>query len=78
MTWVTEVTAKAQICPHIRYCVNEVGVIQNREPPIYVHQNCQGSVCVMAWRWEPRLRISMHADDLPRAGYCGISGKPEV
>lgn len=71
---MTEDQAKTKTCPTIRYCVNESGVIQDRESAIYVHQLCQGSDCI-AWR------DIFHHDNgqrfyRPGSGYCGLAGEP--
>lgn len=62
---LTEEEARKQICPFIRYCINEDAVMQHRAQPLYVQQSCQASDCKMAWRWVGHER-----------GYCGIAGKP--
>ena len=71
--FLTEDEARKQICPFIRFVVNEGGVIQDREPAIYVHQDCKASDCKMAWRWE-----RANFGDGTRRGYCGIAGYPEL
>ena len=94
MAVMTEVEARKQVCPFIRYCVNEADVVHHGRAPIYVQQLCQASRCGMAWRWYPtreplspeaRARAGMAtglAEALqPRTyerGYCGACGKPEV
>jgi hypothetical protein len=86
---MTDEEASKEICPFIRFCVNEVDVIQDGRAPIYVHQNCQGSACRTAWRLMPRapfrelygapMSVSVMAAPVPgpQRGYCGIAGKPE-
>ena len=73
---LTEDEARKETCPFIRYCMNEVGVLQDREAPIYANQLCQASDCKIAWRWEFGLVDADFAevDQVPR-GYCGIAGK---
>lgn len=66
MTTLTNEEARKQECPIMTYCINEQGVIQDREQPFYVQARCKGSDCKMAWRWEYGYR----------KGYCGIAGKP--
>lgn len=78
MTYLTEEEAKTQMCPHVRYCINE-DVMQEGRSPLYVHQLCQGSDCKMAWRWGPIWRSGFAAAPGPNValGYCGIAGKPK-
>ena len=72
MTLLTDKQAREQTCPLIRYCINEAGVIQDREAAIYVQQRCQGSDCKMGWRWAQPARFA------DRFGYCGAFGEPTV
>ncbi len=46
---ITEEIAKTKLCPFIRYCVNELAVVQDKDAPLYAQSNCAGSDC-MAWR----------------------------
>lgn len=82
---LTEAQAATFECPHIRYCVNELGVIQDRDAPIYAHQKCQASRCI-SWRWNIGEPFKTYADAEfrkngrriePSTGYCGIAGRPE-
>lgn len=91
---LTEEAARKEICPLIRYCVNEVDVIQDGRPAIYANQLCQASDCKMGWRWdlttEPLSPVAEanagSAVGLARAlqprtlerGYCGAFGRPLV
>lgn len=68
----TEEEAKQLPCPFFRYCVNEVGVIQDRDPVIYVHQQCMASACI-AWR----STITGGGYGGREVGWCGIAGRPE-
>ena len=73
---LTEEQARKETCPFIRYCINEIDVMQDSRSPIYVHQNCQASDCKMAWRKSQEYQT----DDEGFAsyfGYCGLAGRPE-
>lgn len=48
----TEQEAKTKDCPFFRYCVNEMGVIRDGDQPVYVHEKCRASACIM-WRFDP-------------------------
>lgn len=77
---LTEEEARTKVCPTRRYCINENGVIQDRESAIYVAELCQGSRCI-AWRWRREHRLSGGGGEwepLPAThGYCGLAGRPE-
>lgn len=91
---LTEEEARKQVCPLIRYCVNEIAVVNDREPAIYVHQACQASDCKIGWRWDvtreslspERTAAAGTAIGLAAAlqpitferGYCGAFGRPLV
>lgn len=76
---MTEEEAKGQICPLIRYCANELGVTQDGDAAIYVHQNCQASGCKVGWRWgEPAVFCQGFAEETRvERGYCGAFGRVE-
>ncbi len=46
---LTEEEAKTKRCPVMRHCVNDRGVIQDKDAPIYEHGTCIASQCA-AWR----------------------------
>ncbi|MDC7784834.1 hypothetical protein PQJ75_01015 [Rhodoplanes sp. TEM] len=48
----TEEDARTKLCPFQSHCINESGVIQHYEPPVYHPAMCAASEC-MAWRWGP-------------------------
>lgn len=54
---MTEDEAKTKTCPTISYCVNELGVIQDRDAPLYAQATCIGSAC-MAWRSRPAIDVT--------------------
>ncbi|MCK1577882.1 hypothetical protein [Bradyrhizobium sp. 174] len=68
---LTEEEARKQVCPFIRYCTNEVGVVAERESAIHYHQSCQGSDCKIGWRW-----ASERDEATGNLGYCGACGRP--
>lgn len=68
---MTEKEARGQICPLIRYCVNELSVAQDGASAIHVHQNCQASDCKPGWRW--RSKRSVVFSDRP-SGDDGLIG----
>ena len=83
---LTDKQARENICPLIRYCVNQTGVVQDRDSAIYEHAPCQGSECSIGWRWAEseraaRYRIPGDPKDADlsgtRLGYCGAFGRPE-
>jgi hypothetical protein len=71
---LTEKEARQQTCPVMRYCINDVNVIQDGQGAIYVHQSCTASDCKMAWRWEGGDFAEVGEN---RRGYCGLAGRPE-
>lgn len=91
---LTEEAARKEVCPFIRYCVNESDVMQEGRPAIYVQQLCQASACKMGWRWdlttEPLskqqtasagMAVGLAVALQPRTyerGYCGACGRPAV
>lgn len=66
--YLTEEAAKKIDCPMFRYAYNEAEVIQDGRAPIYVHQSCRASDCIM-WRWGYTGN-----DRYSGAGYCGMAG----
>lgn len=91
---LTEEAARKEICPFIRYCMNENDVIQDGRAAIYTHQLCQASACKMGWRWDLTVE-PLSKDQEARAGmarglaialqprtfergYCGACGRPQV
>lgn len=84
MTLLTIEEARQKPCPFFRYCINETGVIQDRDSAIYVHQNCMTAECI-AWRFSETPEFKARADAEfqkngkriePETGYCGIAGLP--
>lgn len=69
-----EIDARKMECPVKTYCVNEVGVIQDRDAAIYYQQHCVGSDCIA---WRTRFRHDS-GQSYYRAGegYCGLAGQP--
>ena len=63
--YLTEDEARQQVCPFIRYVINENRTYPGGEPAIYNHQTCQASDCKMAWRARRDGK-----------GYCGMAGRP--
>jgi hypothetical protein len=91
---LTEEEARKNVCPLIKYCINEPDVIGDGRPALYVHQNCQASDCKIGWRWDlipaplsagkvvaAGTAVSLAYALQPRElvrGYCGAFGKPVV
>jgi hypothetical protein len=75
MMLLTDEEARKQPCPFFRYCYNEQGVIQDKDAALYVHDNCKGSDCKIAWRWEKAPTQAQELGNAP-LGYCGIAGRP--
>lgn len=71
---LTDQQARQEICPLIRYCANEVDVVQEARAPIYLHQTCQGADCKIGWRWEKDPDF-LEVGETPR-GFCGAFGRP--
>lgn len=74
MTLLTEAEARQEICPLIRYCVNEADAVHHGKQPIYLHQICTGSDCKIGWRWQKDTDF-LEVGEQPR-GYCGAFGSP--
>lgn len=66
--YLTEEAARKIDCPMFKYVVNETDVVQDGRAPIYVHESCRGSGCIM-WRWGYTGN-----DRYSGAGYCGMAG----
>ena len=62
--YLAEDEARQQICPFIRFIVNEA-IYLDSGTVIYRHQTCQASKCKTAWRARQDGK-----------GYCGMAGKP--
>jgi hypothetical protein len=60
---MTEDEAMTKICPAIRLCINQTGVLQNGDRPIYEPDLCVASAC-MAWRVYVRPERYEYADDV--------------
>jgi hypothetical protein len=69
MTLLTDAEARRQICPHIRAMTNEASVRLYGAKPAYKQAHCQGSDCVMAWRFAERGRDKF---------FVTYAGKPEA
>ena len=76
--FLTEEEAKKHLCPFFKYVYNEDRVFQDREPAVYVHQNCMGSDCGMGWRWSDPVyeyNYISHNNHDPVTGYELIESK---
>lgn len=64
---LSEDEARQEMCPFIRYTINEMAVLQGGVHPLVEHAPCRASACRMAWRWgaEPRVRFFVTAPDAP-------------
>lgn len=68
---LTELQAKKKTCPYIS------APDATHTPPLYRHQNCQGSGCA-GWRWTDKVRPGEAPEAERRLGYCGPAGRPEA